>query len=335
MTLSEKIVLSGIQPSNDLHLGNFLGAVRNWTGLQQRHHCFYMMVDLHAITAHQNPEQLREACYRGFATYIAAGLDPDKSILFMQSHVPCHSQLAWLIICSTYMGELSRMTQYKDKSQKQERNIPAGLFIYPSLMAADILLYQADLIPVGEDQKQHVELARNLAVRLNNRFGLQVFKVPGPLIADTGCRVMDLQHPTRKMSKSAENTKGIIFLHDSDKQIIKKFKSAVTDSGSEVTTYEAASPGVRNLIDILAAVSRKNRTDIIDEFLGKQYGLLKLATAEAVVALLSPIRQRANELLSDKAVLDQFIRNGADKARQEAEKTLKKVMNLYGFIPFT
>ncbi|MCB9229617.1 MAG: tryptophan--tRNA ligase [Deltaproteobacteria bacterium] len=330
---SGKTILSGIQPSNGLHLGNLLGAVKNWTALQDEHHCYYMMVDLHAITVNQSPEELRDACYRGVAAYLAAGLDPGKSALFLQSHVGAHSQLAWLMICSAYMGELSRMTQFKDKSARQAQNIPAGLFVYPALMAADILIYQADLVPVGSDQKQHIELTRNLAERLNQRYSHPLFRVPEPFIAETGCRVMDLQEPLNKMSKSAVSEKGTIFLGDSDRQIIKKFKSAVTDSGSELGDYESASPGVRNLIDLLAALTQRSHQDVMNEFSGRQYGFLKLAAAEAAVAVIAPIRTRIDELMEDRAYLDQVLQQGAMKASAVAEKTLRNVMDTFGFVP--
>lgn len=333
MQSSRKTILSGIQPSNVLHLGNYLGAVRNWLTLQDDYNCYFMMVDLHAITVSQNPEDLRNASYMGLAMYLAAGLDPEKSILFLQSHVPAHSQLAWMLICSSYMGELNRMTQFKDKSKKQDQNIPVGLYVYPSLMAADILMYQADFIPVGDDQRQHIELTRNIAERINNRYDSKIFTMPQPMISENGCRIMDLQEPTNKMSKSAENQKGVVYLNDSDKQITKKFKSAVTDSGSEVVEYEKSSPGIKNLIDIMSALTGKSHTEINQDFIGKQYGFLKVAAAEVVVETLSPIREKTAELLKDKSYLDKILFQGAEKANEAAEKTLKKVQEAFGFVP--
>ena len=333
MEEKKRTILSGIQPSNSLHLGNYLGAVRNWREMQQEYHCFYMMVDLHAITVPQDPEALRESSYLGIASYIAAGLDPERSVLFLQSHVSAHAELAWIFNCTSYMGELSRMTQFKDKSQKQGKNIPVGLFTYPNLMAADILLYQPHYVPVGNDQKQHVEHTRNLAERINNRYQKEIFKIPEPFIGKQGARVMDLQNPTSKMSKSAENPKGAVFLTDTDKQIMKKVKSAVTDSGSEVKTYDEASPGLRNLIDINSALSNRSHEDVASEFSGKMYGHLKVATAELVVETLSPIREKMNQLLNDKAYLNKILSKGAESAQLVAQNTLKQVYDATGFIP--
>ena len=314
-------------------MGNYLGAVRNWREMQQEYRCFYMMVDLHAITVPQDPQTLRDSSYLGIASYIAAGLDPDLSVLFLQSHISAHAELAWVFTCASYMGELSRMTQFKDKSQKQGKNIPAGLFAYPNLMAADILLYQPHYVPVGNDQKQHVEHTRNLAERFNNRYQKNIFKIPEPFIGKQGARVMDLQNPTAKMSKSAENPKGAVFLTDTDKQITKKIKSAVTDSGTEVKTYEEASPGLRNLIDINSALSNRSHEDVANEFSGKMYGFLKVATAELVVETISPIREKMNELLNDKTYLNNILKKGADSARIVAQNTLDQVYDATGFIP--
>lgn len=292
-----------------------------------------MMVDLHAITVAQDPKTLRESSYLGIASYIAAGLDPDLSVLFLQSHVSAHAELAWVFTCSSYMGELSRMTQFKDKSQKQGKNIPVGLFSYPNLMAADILLYQPHYVPVGNDQKQHVEHTRNLAERINNRYQKNIFKVPEPFIGKQGARVMDLQNPNAKMSKSAENPKGAVFLTDTDKQISKKIKSAMTDSGTEVKTYAEASAGLRNLIDINSALSNRSHEEVANEFSGKLYGVLKVATAELVVETLSPIREKMNELLNDKAYLNKILKKGADSAQIVAQNTLDQVYDAIGLIP--
>lgn len=329
----KRTILSGIQPSNSLHLGNYLGAVRNWREMQQEYSCFFMMVDLHAITVNQDPETLKESSYMGIASYIAAGLDPEKSVLFLQSHVPPHAELAWVFTCFSYMGELNRMTQFKDKSQKQGQNIPVGLFAYPNLMASDILLYQPHYVPVGNDQKQHVEHTRNLAERMNNRYQKEIFKIPEPFIGKLGARVMDLQNPSSKMSKSAENPKGAVFLTDTDKQIMKKIKSAVTDSGTEVTTYAEASPGLRNLIDINSALSNRSHEDVANEFSGKMYGFLKVATGELVVETIAPIREKMNQLLNDKSYLNKILKTGADSANSVAQSTLDQVYDAIGFIP--
>lgn len=331
---TKKTILSGIQPSSNLHLGNYLGAVKNWLNLQDQYHCYFMMVDLHAITSSQNPEQLRESSYMGIAAYLAAGIDPLKSYLFIQSHVPAHAELAWVLTCFTYMGELNRMTQFKDKSQKQGQNIPAGLFVYPVLMAADILLYQPHLVPVGDDQKQHIEITRNLAERLNQRYQKELFRIPAPLIAEQGARIMDLQNPQVKMSKSAENPKGVIFVSDSDKQISQKIKSAVTDSGSEFAGYDSASLGMKNLLDIYASLSNQSAEQVAAHFTGKMYGHIKTETADLVVSMIAPIRNKMLQLMDDKAYLDTLLEEGAQKAKSRAEATLTKVYDALGFLPY-
>jgi len=331
-TLGKKVILSGIQPTNRLQLGNYLGAIKNWVKLQKDFHCYYMAVDLHAITARQNPAELRDNTYTAIAIYIAAGLDLKHCTLFVQSHVPQHSQLAWILNCNGYMGELNRMTQFKDKSSKAGANIPVGLFTYPLLMAADILLYDTHLVPVGDDQKQHVELTRDVAQRMNGLYGDDTFVVPEPYIAPVAARVMDLLNPTSKMSKSAVNENGSIFLTDSAAEIEKKFKRAETDSGKEIRYDREQKPGVSNLLDIQAAITGESMATIEARYSNKMYGHLKMETAEIVKQELMPIQTRANELLSDKGELNRILRDGADKALAHAEATLRRVYERVGFI---
>ncbi len=332
MSEAKQTMLSAVQPTNPMTLGNFVGAMSNWTRYQQDYDSIFFAVDLHAITLRQDPTALRENTYRLMATFIAGGLDPEHCTLFVQSHVPEHAELAWILTCNAYMGELSRMTQYKDKSQKQGANIPAGLFVYPTLMAADILLYQAHKIPVGEDQKQHVELTRDIAQRMNNALSRELFIVPQPFIPKIGARIMSLQDATKKMSKSDPDPKATIFLTDTDKQISKKIKSAVTDSGSEVT-YDPAKPGVKNLIDIQSALLRQAPETVVERYAGKLYGHLKVDTAEVVVSALGPVRDEAERLLADKAELDRILQRGAEKARARAQRTLMAVYDALGFVP--
>lgn len=331
-TPSKKVILSGIQPTNNLHLGNYLGAVKNWVKLQKDFHCYYMAVDLHAYTVRQDPAQLRDNTYQAIAIYIAAGLDLDHCTLFVQSHVPQHSQLAWLLNCNGYMGELSRMTQFKDKSSKAGANIPVGLFTYPLLMAADILLYDTHLVPVGDDQKQHVELTRDVAQRMNGLYGGDTFIVPEPYIAPVAARVMDLLNPTSKMSKSAVNPNGSIFLTDTPAEIEKKFKRAETDSGKDIVHDRQNKPGVSNLIDIQSALTGETVAAIEARYVGKMYGHLKMETAEIVKKELEPIQKRTQELLADKSELDRILKNGAEKAMAKAEITLRRLHERIGFI---
>lgn len=330
MAALKKVMLSAVQPSNKLTLGNYLGALKNWTHLQKDYECLFFAVDLHTLTVRQDPKELREQTYRVLATYIAAGIDPEQVTLFIQSHVPEHSELAWVLNCFTYMGELNRMTQFKDKSAK-EKNASAGLFIYPVLMAADILLYQTDLVPVGEDQKQHVEITRDIAVRMNHIYGDDLFRIPNIYIPPVGARIMSLQNPTAKMSKSDPDTNSAVYLLDSDDVIRKKLKRAVTDSGSEIT-YEAEKPGIKNLIDIQAAILRKNPQEILTQYDGKQYGHLKVDTAECVVSALAPIRTQAEKLMEDLGYLDRILQKGAERAREKASKTLSTVYDRLGLI---
>ena len=323
-------MLSGIQPSGDLHLGNYLGAIKNWADRVNEYECYYFMADLHTITVRQDPAELRRRSLNQLAQYIACGLDPEKNVLFLQSMVPAHSQLAWVLNCYTMFGELSRMTQFKDKSAKYSDNINAGLFTYPVLMAADILLYQPDYVPVGEDQKQHVELCRDIAHRFNGIYG-DVFKVPEPLIVKTGARVYGLTTPEAKMSKSVPD--GCVFLMDSPDDIRRKFKRAVTDSDREncVRYDRAAKPGVANLMDIYSKLTGKSMAEIEAEFAGQGYGVFKPAVGEVVVEALRPIREEASRLMADKAYLDGVYRAGAEKASYVANKTLRKVYKKVGF----
>ncbi|WP_431711308.1 tryptophan--tRNA ligase [Glutamicibacter uratoxydans] len=327
-------VLSGMQPSGDsLHLGNYLGALVNWVKTQDDHDAFFFIPDMHAITVSQDPAELRARTRKTAAQFIAGGIDLDKSTLFVQSQVPEHAQLAWVFNCITGFGEASRMTQFKDKSSKGGADAASvGLFTYPILMAADILLYQPEGVPVGDDQRQHVELARDLAKRFNHRFG-ETFVVPEAFIPKEGARIYDLQHPTSKMSKSAESPAGLINVLDEPKLIAKRIKSAVTDAGSVVAYDKQEKPGVSNLLDILAAVTGKQIPELVTEFEGKMYGHLKVAVAEAVVERLTPIRNRTLELLDDPAELDRLLLAGATKAREVASKTVSEVYQKVGFLP--
>ena len=332
MENQKKVMLSGIQPSGDLHLGNYLGAIRNWGARADEFDCYYFMADMHTITVRQNPADLRRRTLEQLAQYIACGLDPERNTLFVQSHVHQHAELGWVLNCYTMFGELSRMTQFKDKSAKNAENINGGLFTYPALMAADILLYQPDYVPVGEDQKQHVELTRNVAQRFNNLYG-EVFKIPEPYIPKTGARVMGLTAPGSKMSKSTPE--GCVFLMEKPEDIQRKFKRAVTDSDSErcVRYAPEEKPGVANLMQIYATCTGKTMEQIEAEFEGKGYGVFKPAVGEAVVELLRPIREEAARLLADKAYLERVYRDGAEKAAYVAEKTLRKVYKKVGFLP--
>ena len=331
MDNEKKTMLSGIQPSGDLHLGNYLGAVKNWSALADEFNCYYFMADLHSITVRQNPAELRRRSVAQLAQYIACGLDPEKNTLFIQSHVHEHAELGWILNCYTMFGELSRMTQFKDKSAKNAENINGGLFTYPALMAADILLYQADYVPVGEDQKQHCELTRDIAVRFNNLYG-ETFKVPEPYIPKVGARIMSLGNPTSKMSKS--DPQGCVFLMDSPEEIARKFKRAVTDSDTErcVRYAPQEKPGVSNLMSIYSSVTGKSFEEIEREFDGKGYGAFKPAVGEAVIETLRPIREEAQRMISDKAYLQEVYTEGAKKASAIARRTLRKVYKRVGFV---
>ena len=328
---AKKIMLSGIQPSGDLHLGNYLGAVKNWSELTDEFDCYYFMADLHSITVRQNPADLRRRSVSQLAQYIACGLDPEKNTLFIQSHVHEHAELGWILNCYTMFGELSRMTQFKDKSAKNAENINGGLFTYPALMAADILLYQADFVPVGHDQKQHCELTRDIAMRFNNIYG-DTFKVPEPYIPKVGARIMSLGTPTSKMSKS--DPQGCVFIMDKPDEIARKFKRAVTDSDSEncVRFDPENKPGVANLMSIYSSVTGKSFDEIEKEFEGKGYGVFKPAVGDAVIETLRPIREESERLLADKAYLQKIYTDGAQKASYLARKTLRKVYKRVGFV---
>jgi len=327
------VVLSGIQPSGALTLGNYIGALKHWVALQETHDCLFALVDMHAITVRQDPAVLRDRCHEFLCLYLAAGIDPERSTLFVQSHVPAHAQLAWLLNCHTSMGELNRMTQFKDKSAKNSENINAGLFDYPVLMAADILLYQADAVPVGNDQKQHLELARNLAERFNARAGEAVFTVPEPFIPEVGARIMSLGDPTAKMSKSDDVEANVIKLLDEPKKVVKKIKRSVTDSDGEVRFDESAKPGVSNLLSIYSAVTDESIADLEARYAGQGYGALKGDLADAVVAFLEPLQARYAEYRDDIAGLDALLARGAAAARQRAQPTLDAAYEATGFLP--
>ncbi len=326
-------LLSGMQPSaGSLHLGNYLGALVNWTQMQDDYNCYYVIVDLHAITVPQEPETLRNNSRRTAAQYLAAGIDVDKSALFVQSHVPAHAQLAWVLNCNTGFGEASRMTQFKDKSQKSGADTASvGLFTYPILQAADILLYQPKAVPVGEDQRQHIELTRDLALRFNSRFG-DTFQIPEAVILKETAKIYDLQNPTAKMSKSAADPKGLINLMDDTNVIVKKIKSAVTDTDGEIRFDREAKPGVSNLLGIHSAISGRSIDSLVEEFTGQGYGALKGEVADVVVNAIEPIRERTQELLADQNELDRILADGADRANALAEDTLAKVYDAIGFL---
>ncbi|WKY47020.1 tryptophan--tRNA ligase [Eubacteriaceae bacterium ES3] len=327
----KKIVYSGIQPSGTFTIGNYFGAMKNWVNLQEDYNSLFCVVDLHAITMPQVAADLRRRTYESLALLLALGIDPKKSILYVQSMVPEHSELTWILNCNSYMGELGRMTQFKDKSQKQGENIRVGLFDYPVLMAADILLYQTDYVPVGSDQRQHVELARDLAVRFNQAYG-DVFKVPEAIFGESGARIMSLQDPTKKMSKSDENLNGFISLLDDPKQIVKKFKRAVTDSDTAVRYDRENKPGVSNLMEIYACSTGASLEAIEKEFEGKGYGDFKLKVGESVADTISPVQEEYQKLLNDKGYLEQVMRSNAETASKIAWRTLSKVRKKVGFV---
>ena len=327
----KKILYSGMQATGTLTLGNYLGALKNWVDLSDddAYERFYGVMDLHSLTLRQNPAEFRKNARNLYALYVAAGLDPEKNCIYFQSHVSAHAELGWILDCFTYMGELNRMTQFKDKASKHADNVNAGLYTYPVLMAADILLYQTDVVPVGIDQKQHLEICRDIALRFNNIYG-DVFTIPEAYIGKSGAKVMSLQEPERKMSKSDENANATIYLLDDVDTIMRKFKRAVTDSGSEVRYDAQSKPGVSNLIDIYGAVTGKTREETEHEFAGKGYGDFKLAVGEAVSARLKPLQERYRELVADKSYIDSRIKENDGKARYFAEKTLRKVQKKVG-----
>ena len=329
MLNGEKMLFSGMQATGRLTIGNYLGALKNWVKLSDEYTCLFSVVDEHSITVRQDPAELRTRARNLLTLYIAAGLDPEKNIIYYQSHVSAHAELAWILNCYTYMGELQRMTQFKDKAAKHADNINAGLFTYPVLMASDILLYQADMVPVGQDQMQHLELARDIAIRFNNIYG-DVFTVPEAYLGKVGAKIQSLQDPAKKMSKSDENENASIYLTDDRDAVIRKFKRAVTDNEACVR-YSDAQPGIKNLITIYSAATGKAPEDVEKEFDGKGYGEFKLAVGEAVADLLAPIQKKQAELLADKEYVDGIIKNNAERAAYLASKTLRKVQKKIGF----
>ena len=325
----QKILFSGMQATGNLTLGNYLGALKNWVNLADEYTTFFSVVDMHSITVRQDPAELRRRARALLTLYIAAGLDPEKNCIYYQSHVSGHAELAWILNCFTYMGELNRMTQFKDKAAKHADNINAGLFTYPVLMAADILLYQADVVPVGKDQLQHLEITRDIAQRFNAIYD-DVLCFPEPYMGKAGAKIMSLQDPAKKMSKSDENPNASIYLMDDKDTILRKFKRAVTDSEAQVR-YREEQPGIRNLIDIYGVCTKKTPEEVEREFDGKGYGEFKMAVGEAVAAELAPLQTRVAELSKDKAYIDSVIKNNAEKAEYYANKTLRKVQKKIGF----
>ncbi len=327
----KKVIFSGAQPSGKLSIGNYIGALKNWVQLQNDYDCFYCVVDMHAITVRQDPAELRRRTLETLAIYLACGIDPEKSTLFVQSHVSAHAELSWVLGCYTMFGELSRMTQFKEKSRKYEDNINGGLFTYPVLMAADILLYNADLVPVGVDQTQHIELARNIAQRFNQVY-TPTFVVPEGYVTKSGAKIMSLQDPEKKMSKSDPNPNANVNILDSRDDIIRKFKRAVTDSEMSVK-YDPDRPGIANLMTIYSVFTGKSFEEIEKEFDGRGYGDFKLAVGEACADTLAPVQERFNQYISDKAFLDSVMKTGAEKAAKTAYRTLSKVYKKVGFLP--
>lgn len=331
MEEKKKVIFSGIKPSGDLTLGNYLGAIKNWTKLQDEYDCYFCVVDLHAITVKQLPADLRRRTLEVLAIYIASGIEPEKNTLFIQSHVPAHTEASWLLTCNSYMGELSRMTQYKDKSKKMGDSIGAGLFNYPVLMAADILLYNSNLVPVGKDQMQHLELARDIATRFNNTYS-PTFTIPEGYVPKEGAKIMDLQEPSKKMSKSDANPNGFILIMDEPNVIRKKISRAVTDSIG-VVNYTDEQPGVKNLINILCAIKGYAPEEVVEMFNGKGYAEFKQVVGEAIVEELEPVQEKVKALLKDKKFLEEIYKSGAEKASYSAMKTLRKMQKKIGLIP--
>ena len=329
MEKERKVLYSGMQATGRLTLGNYIGALKNWVNLNEEYDCFFGVMDLHSLTVRQNPAEFRKNARLIYTQYVAAGLDPEKNCIYFQSHVPAHAQLGWILDCFTYMGELNRMTQFKDKSAKHADNINAGLFTYPSLMAADILLYQTDLVPIGADQKQHLEICRDLAERMNNIYG-DIFTIPEGYFPKAGARIMSLAEPTKKMSKSDENVNATIYLIDDRDTIIRKFKKAVTDSDAEVRYDVENKPGVSNLMEIYGVVTNKSMDEVAREFEGKGYGDFKLAVGEAVADMLDPLHKKVAEYEADKSYIDHCIKENAEKASYYANKTLRKVHKKLG-----
>ena len=330
-TTNKKVIFSGIKPSGDLTLGNYLGAIKNWVSLQDEYDCYYCVVDLHAITVRQEPKDLRRRTLELLAIYIASGIDPNKNTIFIQSHVPAHCEASWLLTCNSYMGELSRMTQYKDKAQKNSESIGAGLFNYPILMAADILLYNSNLVPVGKDQLQHLELARDIAIRFNNTYS-PTFVVPEGYVPKAGAKIMDLQDPTKKMSKSENNPNSYILILDPPDVIRKKISRAVTDSVG-IINYSDDQPGIKNLINIICAIKNITPEEVVDTYKDKGYADIKSDVAEIIIEELAPIQEKVKSLLSNKKYLEEIYSHGATKASYTANKVLRKMQKKIGLIP--
>lgn len=329
MEEKKKILYSGMQATGNLTLGNYLGALKNWVNLNEEYECFFGVMDLHSLTLRQNPTEFRQRARALYTLYVSAGLDPDKNCIYFQSHVSAHAELAWILDCFTYMGELNRMTQFKDKSSKHADNINAGLYTYPVLMAADILLYQANLVPVGADQMQHLEICRDIANRFNGIYG-EVFTIPEGYIQKKGARVMSLQEPTKKMSKSDENPNASVYLMDDPDTILRKFKRAVTDSENEIRYSIEEKPGISNLMDIYASITNKSMEEIEKEFAGIGYGDFKLAVGQSVVDVLKPLQVKCAELAKEKSYIEQAIKNNDEKAQYFANKTLRKAQKKIG-----
>lgn len=328
---SKKVLFSGMQATGSLTLGNYLGALANWTDLSDKYECFYSVVDLHSITIRQDPKEFAKRAMRLLKLYIAAGLDPKKNCLYFQSHVSAHSELSWILSCNTYMGELNRMTQFKDKSKKAGNNINAGLYTYPVLMAADILLFQTDIVPVGKDQRQHIEITRDIAIRFNSNYGEDIFKIPEGYYGTSGAKIMSLQEPSKKMSKSDDNPNASVYLTDDKDTVIKKFKKAVTDSMAKIS-YSEEQPGVSNLLEIYSACRKISIEDAIKEFDGRGYGDLKTGVGEAVWSVLAPLQKRFDELSGQEDYLQGIIKENAAMASEVADKTLNKVRKAMGFV---
>jgi tryptophan--tRNA ligase len=329
MADKKKILYSGMQATGKLTLGNYMGALKNWMTLNEEYECFFGVMDLHSLTVRQEPAEFRKRARDLFALYVAAGLDPEKNCIYFQSHVSSHAELSWILSCFTYMGELNRMTQFKDKAAKHADNINAGLYTYPVLMAADILLYQADVVPVGKDQLQHLEITRDIAQRFNSIYG-DVFTIPEAYMGKAGAKIMSLQDPTRKMSKSDENANASVYLMDDADTVRRKFKRAVTDSEAEVRYDWDNKPGISNLMDIYGATTGKTTDEIEKEFAGKGYGDFKMAVGDAVAAMLTPMQTRFEELIKDKEYLDKMIKQNDEKAYYFSQKTLRKVKKKVG-----